>query len=173
MKNLIVIILVVLISISLGCESKNEEKTRTPNLPPQKTLKSPQQQPRVIQKQQEIDPKIAEEVLAIVHENLEATRTEDKERVLATIHKESPQYNSTVQGLDFVFVNYDLEFFLEKAEVLEVAQNDASVYYILTTRSVKGRGFLNKRDEGIHHLKKQDGKWKIFKTENISTTPIQ
>jgi DNA-binding transcriptional regulator PaaX len=70
-------------------------------------------------------------------------------------------------------MNYDLEFFMEKAEVIEVSEDGAKVYYILITRSVKGQGFLNKRDEGIHHLKKQDGKWKIFQTENISTKPIQ
>ena len=170
MKNAY-LIFVTIILILFGCDSKQEtsglkddqiQETVTP--PPPKVQ---------IKKQENIDPETEKEILAVIYENLEATRAEDKERVLATIHKNSPQYNSTVQGLEFVFANYDLEFFMEKAEVIELSENESKVYYILNTRSVKGRGFLNKSDEGIHHLKKQDGNWRIFRTENISTTPIK
>ena len=62
---------------------------------------------------------------------------------------------------------------MEKAEVIEVKENDAKVYYILITRSIRGQGFTNKRDEGIHHLKKEAEEWKIFRTENISTVPVR
>jgi hypothetical protein len=168
-KYSIWILLMLLIIVLSGCNSKREtpveRHSQGQDNPPPPRLE--------IKKQQNIDTVKEKEVLAVIYENLEATRAEDKERVLATIHKDSPQYNSTVQGLEFVFTNYDLEFFMEKAEVLEIYENDAKVYYILTTRSVKGRGFLNKRDEGFHYLKKQDGSWKIFKTENISTKPIK
>jgi hypothetical protein len=167
----LLLIIITILFILLGCESKREKSLEQegqiqemiPPPPPKAEIK----------KQENIDPKDEKEILAVINENLEATRAEDKDRVLATIHKESPQYNSTVQGLEFVFTNYDLEFFMEKAEAIELSENDSKVYYVLTTRSVKGRGFLNKRDEGIHHLKKQDGKWKIYKTEIISTTPVQ
>jgi hypothetical protein len=172
MKSIIWIFVFILVSSLAGCESK-EEMQQNQNLSPQQTLNPPQQQPKVIERQQNIDPKIAEEVLAVVYENLDATKAEDKKRVMATIHKESPQYNSTVQGLDFVFVNYDLDLNLEKTEVIKLSESEAQVYYIQTIKSVRGAGFMNKRDEGIHHLKKQDGNWKIFQTENISTTPIK
>jgi hypothetical protein len=171
MNKLKLIIVITIILSLLGCESKQETTFERED---QSQEMIPPPPPKFeIKKQENIDPEIEKEVLAVVNENLEATRVEDKERVLATIHKESPQYNSTVQGLEFVFMNYDLEFFMEKAEVIEVSEDGAKVYYILITRSVKGQGFLNKRDEGIHHLKKQDGNWKIFQTENISTKPIQ
>lgn len=161
----------IIIFILFGCDSERETTGLKDNQT-QQTVPPPP--PKVqIKKQENIDPKAEKEILAVINENLEATRVEDKDRVLATIHKDSPQYNSTVQGLEFVFANYDLEFFMEKAEVIELSENDSKVYYILNTRSVKGRGFLNKRDEGIHHLKKQDGKWRIFRTENISTNPIK
>jgi hypothetical protein len=165
------LIFIILLGILFGCESKRDTSV-VKNNQTQETVVPPP--PKVeIKKQENIDPKVEKEILAVVNENLEATRAEDKDRVLATIHKNSPQYNSTVQGLEFVFANYDLEFFMEKAEVIEISDNDSKVYYILTTRSVKGRGFLNKRDEGIHHLKKQGGKWRIFRTENISTNPVK
>jgi uncharacterized lipoprotein YehR (DUF1307 family) len=172
MKSIIWIFVFVLALTLVGCDSKEEVQQKQNLSPPPQTL-NPPQQPKVIEKQQNIDPKIAEEVLAVVYENLEATKAEDKERVLATIHKDSPQYKSTVQGLDFVFVNYDLDLNLEKTEVIKLSESEAQVYYIQTIKSVSGVGFMNKRDEGIHHLKKQDRNWKIFQTENISTTPIQ
>ncbi len=172
MNSLKMIFIGLILLLSTSCESNKEEQQK-PNLPPQQTLSPPQQQQRVIEKQQNINPKIAEEIIAVVYENLEATKQEDKERVLATIHKESPQYSSTVQGLEFVFKNYDLDLNLEKAEVIQVSESEAQVYYVQTIKSVSGAGFMNKRDEGIHHLKKFNGDWKIFRTENISTTPLQ
>ena len=162
--NKLYLIIVSILFILTGCESKQESSAEGEGQI-QEMISPP---PKVeIKKQQNIDPKAEKEVLAVVNENLEATKAEDKDRVLATIHEQSPQYSSTVQGLEFVFMNYDLEFLMEKAEVIEISENDAKVYYILTTRSVKGRGFLNKRDEGIHHLKKQDGKCLLTKIHLI------
>jgi len=169
--NKVHLIILTIIFILVGCESKQESSVERED---QIQEVIPPPPPKVeIKKQENIDPKAEKEILTVINENLEATRAEDKDRVLATIHEDSPQYSSTVQGLEFVFMNYDLEFFMEKAEVMEISEIDAKVYYILTTRSLKGRGFLNKRDEGIHHLKKQDGKWRIYQTEIISTTPVQ
>ena len=168
--NKLYLIIVLMLIILAGCESKQESSPEGEGQIQEMTSPPPKVE---IKKQENIDPKAEKEVLAVINENLEATKAEDKDRVLATIHEQSPQYSSTVQGLEFVFMNYDLEFYMEKAEVIEISENDAKVYYILTTRSVKGRGFLNKRDEGIHHLKKQNGKWRIYRTEIINTTPVQ
>lgn len=175
MKFIKMILTAVLILSAVSCKKNEQTKpvTTNQNIQQQKNINQSPPPPPVIERQQNIDKKIAEEILAVVYENLNATIAEDSKRVLATIHKDSPQYQSTVQGLEYVFTNYDLEFDLEKTEVIEVTENDAKVHYIQTTRSVRGQGFINKRDEGIHHLKKQDGEWKIFKTENISTVPLQ
>lgn len=171
MNNLTWILITVLLLLLISCDSK-EETQQNQNLPPQQNYTPPPQQ-RIIQKQENIDSTAAEEIIAVIKENLEATKLEDKERVMATIHKDSPQYGSTVQGLEFVFANYDLEFNLEKAEVIEVSESDAKVYYVQTTRAIAGPGFTNKKDEGIHHLKKYKGEWKIFETEYINTIPIR
>jgi hypothetical protein len=171
MKNLNWIFIFSVLLIFLGCESKVETMPKK-NLPQQQNITPPPQQ-RIIEKQKNIDSTVAKEIIAVIKENLEATEIEDKERVLATIHRDSPQYDSTIRGLDFVLANYDLEFNLEKVEVIEVSESDAKVYYIQTTRAIKGQGFTNKKDEGIHHLKKYKGEWKIFQTEYINTIPIR
>ena len=89
-------------------------------LPPQQ--EQPQQ---TIQKQENIDPKVAAEIIAVIRENIAATQAKDKERVLKTIHKDCPQLRSTIQGMDYVFANFDMVFDLEKIEVIELSGEDA------------------------------------------------
>ena len=78
-----------------------------------------------------IDPKIAAEIIGVIKENIAATQAKDKERVLKTIHKDCPQLRSTIQGMDYVFANFDMVFDLEKIEVIELSGEDAKVYYSL------------------------------------------
>ena len=72
-----------------------------------------------IQKQKNIDPKVSAMIIAVIKENIAATQAKDKERVLSTIAKDSPQLKSTIQGMDYVFANFDMKFELEKVEVIE------------------------------------------------------
>ena len=108
----------------------------------------------------------------MIRENIAATQAKDKERVLKTIHKDCPQLRSTIQGMDFVFANYDMVFELEKIEVIELSGEDAKVYYMQTTRAIRGQGYPPTRATGIHIMKKENGKWKIFKTEYLSNEQI-
>jgi hypothetical protein len=169
----IVIIPVIFLILFTSCKSEEEKPETTPKqgntyvLPP-----TTQQQPPAIEKQANIDPKVAEEIISVIKENLAATQAEDKERVLKTVHKDSPQLRSTKQGMDYVFDHFDLEYNLEKAEVIAVNQDEARVYYVQTTRARSGQGFQPMRAAGIHILKKENGKWKIFKTEYLGNEPI-
>ena len=176
MKSLITILLISVVVLLFSCKSEQEKPTTTATqkqgqnyvLPPETKT---QQQP--IQVDTTLDPKIAEEIIAVIKENLAATQAEDKERVLKTIHKDCPQMRSTKQGMDYVFANYDMVYNLEQAEVVEVFGDEAKVYYMQTTQAKSGKGFPPSRSTGIHILKKENGKWKIFKTEYLSNEQIQ
>ena len=176
MKSLITILLISVVVLLFSCKSEQEKPTTTTTqkqgqnyvLPPETKT---QQQP--IQVDTTLDPKIAEEIIAVIKENLAATQAEDKERVLKTIHKDCPQMRSTKQGMDYVFANYDMVYNLEQAEVIEVFGDEAKVYYMQTTQAKSGKGFPPSRSTGIHILKKENGKWKIFKTEYLSNEQIQ
>jgi hypothetical protein len=172
MKSVAVIFLLITVLIISGC--KSEEKADSPQKQGESFVLPPKQeeQQQVIRKQEKIDPVIAAEIIAVVKENIDATQAKDKERVLKTIHKDCPQLRSTIQGMDYVFANYDMEFKLEKAEVIEISGEDAKVYYVQTTKATRGEGFSPTRASGIHHMKKEDGKWKIFKTEYLTNELI-
>jgi len=177
MKNLNKAIILILISLFIhtGCEKKKREivhRTETPTVTNKELENKAPLRETVIEKQDNIDKKTADEILAVIYENINATTSEDAKRVLSTIHEDSPQRNSTVQGMEYVFSNYDLEYVLEEAEVIEIRGDKAKVHYIQTTRALQGTGFANMRAEGIHHLKKSGNAWKIFRTESLATEQI-
>lgn len=173
MKSVLIIFLLFIILIICSCKSEDEKVETAPKqgdtyvLPPKQ-----EQPPQQIVKKSNIDPKVESELIAVIKENIAATEAKDKERVLKTIHKDCPQLKSTIQGMDYVFAHFDMKFNLEQIEVLEVNNEDARIYYIQTTRAVRGEGFAPTRASGIHHMKKEDGKWKIFKTEYLTNEQI-
>ncbi len=173
MNSIIIIFSLAVLLFLSACKSEEEKPETTPRqgdtyvLPP-----TEQQPPPTLEKQANINPKVAEEIILVINENLAATQAEDKERVLKTIHKDSPQMRSTKEGMDYVFDHYDMEYNLEKAEVIQVNDQEAKVYYVQTTQARSGQGFQPMRAAGIHILKKEDGKWKIFKTEYLGNEPI-
>ena len=171
MKQILIIILITFLLVSIGCKSEEEKIETTPKQGDTYVL-PPQQQQQTIQKQENIDPKIAAELIAVIRENIAATEAKDKDRVLKTLHKDCPQRRSTIQGMEYVFANFDMKFDLEQIEVVEVTGEDAKVYYMQTTRAIRGEGFSPTRASGIHLMKKEDGKWKIFKTEYLTNEQI-
>jgi len=173
LKTGLIIISVITLFILSSCKSE-EKKIEPKQMQDQQHVLPPktQEPPQTIQKQENIDPKIAAELIAVIRENIAATEAKDKDRVLKTIHKDCPQRRSTIQGMDYVFANFDMKFDLEQIEVLEVSGEEAKVYYMQTTRAVRGAGFAPTRASGIHLMKKEDGKWKIFKTEYLTNEQI-
>jgi hypothetical protein len=170
--SFIIISIFVLILIT-GCESSTERKPVTTQQPPppvnqQNTSSTKNDFP--IQKQENIDPKIAAQIISVIKENLDANEKEDKKRVLNTIHKDSPQRQSTINGMNFVFPQYDLHFQLDKIEVLRVDGDSALVYFKQTTIPLGNKpGLAPNTSTGIHYMEKEGKDWKLFKTEFIST----
>ena len=172
MKSVLVILLGAL-TILYSC--KSEEKNNKVNLQEMQNYTPPtisEQKEQSIQKQANIDSKVAAEIIAVVKENLAATQAKDKDRVLKTLHKDCPQRQSTIKGMDYIFKNYDMMYDLKKAEVIEINGDEAKVYYEQTTRAAKGQEFQPMLSKGIHIQKKENGKWKIFKTEYLGNEPI-
>jgi hypothetical protein len=173
MKLILSIFILAFLMVFISC--KSEEKKIEPTqkqgenyvLPPKV-----EQPPQIMQKQKNINPKVAAEIIAVIKENIAATEAKDKERVLKTISKDSPQIRSTISGMDYVFANFDMKFELEKVEVIEVDGDEAKVYYVQTTQAIRGEGFAPTRASGIHQMKKENGKWKIYKTEYLTNEPM-
>jgi hypothetical protein len=177
MKYINSFILFLLIISTTGCETeKDDELNQKENQVPQVNIQKQDDQQKIevmvrFTSEEEI---IKNEILKVLQQNLDATQNEDVASVLKTIHENSPQLSSTQAGMEYVFNNYDLKYELEDVKFISITHEEVRAIYQLTTKVLRGTGLADTRSLGIHTLKKsKDGNWKIFKTEYISSGPIQ
>lgn len=180
MRNLVPLLL-ILVVILMGCESgKNDElsnelekrKNQIPDVGNQN--QSPQQKIEIMTEFTPEQAKIKDLAAAVIYRNLEATQAEDVDGVLETIDAKGPQLVSTIKGMEYVFSNYDMLYEIESLQFISISKEEVKALYQQTTKAVKGSGFANTRAVGIHTLRKaEDGKWRIFKTDYISSEQIR
>jgi hypothetical protein len=165
----------------LGCESEkndnlNDEPEKRENQIPDVSNQNqvPQQKIEIMTELTPEQEKIKNLAAAVIYGNLEATQDEDVQGVLATLDVKGPQLQSTIKGMEYVFSNYDMVYEIEKLQFISINDEEVKALYQQTTKAVMGTGFTNTRSVGIHILKKsKDGKWKLFKTDYISSEPLR
>jgi hypothetical protein len=109
----------------------------------------------------------AEEASAVVRANLAGIDTENVEASMAEIHPDSPGYNQTKEIAKKLAQAYNLRATLQDVSVVSITPDEARVHFIQTSKKVSGPAYRNNRIEGIHTLKKYQGKWKMYGTETI------
>ena len=181
MKHISSVILFIMMPLLIaGCESNenkslDEEIQNNTDQLPENFLQNQNKQPE-LKPLTNLTPeqkKIRVEAFGIIKENLEATQAEDKERVLRTIHEDSPQLRSTKEGMEYVFKNFEMAYELEDMQLLSITEDEVKVLFKQTTKSLSGTGFTNTRSIGIHTLKRsKDGKLKLFSSEYLQTEHI-
>ena len=181
MKNLSSIILFLLMYfVAIGCNTDNDssfddEIQKRKGQAPKTNLQSQNTQPQLkpLTNLTLEQKRIKVEAFGILKENLEATQAEDVERVLKSIHENSPQLRSTKEGMVYVFQNFDMVYELEDMHLLSTDNDEVKVLFKQTTKSLSGTGFTDMRSVGIHTLKRsKDGKLKIFSSEYLQTEKI-
>ncbi len=106
---------------------------------------------------------VAEDVRAVVEENMAATQGEDMERMMNTIHRKSPSYQATRQQVAPLFQQYDLTYELNDYEFVGLTGEFAVIKVLQTTRKVGGVGaFNNNQIELLQAFKKEGGQWKFW-----------
>jgi len=166
--------------INAGCESKennspNEEIQNSTDQQPKNNLQNQNTQPEIrpLTNHTPEQKKLRVEAFGVIKENLEATQAEDAERVLRTIHEDSPQLRSTKEGMAYVFKNFEMAYELEDMQLLSASEDEVKVLFKQTTKSLSGTGFTNTRSIGIHTLKRsKDGKLKLYSSEYLQTEHI-
>lgn len=164
---------ILILNIFAGCKSSTDKKPETTKQQPppvnNQTVTPPQTQSQVEQKSA-LNAEVSKEIIAVIKKNMEATEKKDKQAVLNTIHKDSPQRESTIKGLDFVFKQYNFHFQLDDVRVLEVLGDSAVVYFKQTTIPVgKQQGVSANTAEGFDYMKKEGNEWKIYSTRFLNT----
>ena len=104
-------------------------------------------------------------VFSAIKDNLNAMQNKDVEGVMATVHPESPLFGSTRQALLNLFQKYDLRITLTDLKIVSATPEEVKVSFVQKTERLKGPEDLQSSlCDGVHTLRKDHGKWKIYNT---------
>ncbi len=106
-----------------------------------------------------------EDIFWVIYENIRASNYEDIDRYMSTIHSRSPGYRVTKNSIEDIFADYDLSYHVSNLRVIEQEKNKATIYFVLTTKHIRGPAFRDNRVYGEMTLRKEDGRWKIYNQE--------
>jgi hypothetical protein len=103
-----------------------------------------------------------DDVVQVVFDNIFAANREDVGAYMATIHPNSPGYNTTHETIKIASSLYDLSYEIFIPEMLEQGRSEAVISFVLTTRKIRGPAFQDNIVTGEMTLRKHEGEWKIY-----------
>jgi hypothetical protein len=108
-----------------------------------------------------------------IEDNVQAINKKDLDAFMATIHPNAPTFASTRDTVGKMFRSVDLKFTVKDLKVITSSPEEAQVSFVQTTEKAGGDApFQNRIMEGVHTLRPDNGKWKIFGTAPIKVTPL-
>ncbi|WP_075618271.1 DUF2628 domain-containing protein [Paenisporosarcina indica] len=111
---------------------------------------------------------IEEEILDLIQENTRALESEDQEKYMSMIHKNSDisLYEQTKETIESLFDYYDIAYDIRDIEFLSVTDEQVKVRLTQTTTLLEGGDDFRDNDSIlIHTFKPQDGTWKFSTSE--------
>lgn len=109
----------------------------------------------------------------VIEDNVHAVEKKDVEAVMATIHPKAPSFGSTREIVGEMFKVLELKCSLSDLKVVTASPEEARVDFIQKTEKIGGSGeFQNNIVKGVHILRPDEGKWKIFNTIQTSVTGL-
>ena len=115
---------------------------------------------------------LPDDVIAVIYENIRASNAKDFNRYMATIHADSPAYNTTEETIETAFSDeFTLSYKISDVYIVEQGSNKAIVHFTLTTKLVSGSiSFRDNQVTGKMTLRREDGSWKIYdqKVDNVA-----
>ena len=100
-----------------------------------------------------------------IQDNVKAFEKKDVDAVMATIHPQSPSFAATRDLVGQMFQSLDFKCTLSDLKVVTASPDEARVSFVQKTEKTGGDApFPNNIEQGIHTLRPDNGKWKIFGT---------
>ena len=114
-----------------------------------------------------------EVLFGVIHENVHALEKKDVETVMATIHPDSPAFAGTKDAVEEMFKSVDLKYTLSDLRIESATPEEVKVSFKQKTEKIGERGqFVSNIVEGIHTLRPDKGRWKIYKTLQTKVTDL-
>ena len=103
-----------------------------------------------------------ESIESLLDANIQAYQEEDLDRVMNTMHPNSPSNSEVKQISEYAFEYYDISYEKNSFEVVSLSDSDAIVRITQTARTMQSSDFKNNRTTSLQTLKKYNGQWKFF-----------
>jgi len=105
----------------------------------------------------------------VIQANIDYMTTENLDGVMSTIHPESPSFKTTENLAKQLFKIFNLNYKIEKLEVTNENEQEATVNFIQLTTKISGPQFKNNRIQGVHIVRKDGDSWKLYSTKILNT----
>ena len=118
----------------------------------------------------ELEPTDSPDVVtAVIYANIRAANSKNFDAYMATIHSDSPVYDTTARELKNAFSDeFTLSYWVSDVYIIDQTSNRATAHFVLTTRLKSGPiNFRDNRVEGEMQLRKENGAWKIYNQDVI------
>ncbi|MEW6077727.1 MAG: nuclear transport factor 2 family protein [Thermodesulfobacteriota bacterium] len=111
---------------------------------------------------------------AVIENNVTALQEENVEKYMSTLHPDSQGYARMKAICPQIFQIYDLQHKLIDIKVLDVSGDTARVRTTQEARRIAGpENYRSNRSTMVHTLKKDQGQWKIFQSDQESMENIE
>ena len=108
-----------------------------------------------------------------IEDSARAVEKKDLDALMATVHPKSPAAQSTRASMSELLQAVTLKCTLSDLHIVTASPKEARVSFTQKTEKVAGDiDFPNNIIQGVHVLKPDDGRWKIFTTIRTSLTDI-
>ena len=109
-----------------------------------------------------------------IQDNVSALDKKDIEAVMGTIHPSAPTFDSTRSIVSQMFQALDLKYTLSDLKVVTSSPDEAQVSFVQKTEKQSGDApFQSNIVEGVHTLRPDGGKWKIYRTVQTKVTDLE
>jgi hypothetical protein len=109
-----------------------------------------------------------------IQDNANAFDRKDVEAVMATIHPKSPGFDANRGIVADMFSKVTLKFVVSDLKVITSSPEEARVSFKQETDKVVGDQMIPLNIvEGVHTLRPDNGKWKIFSTDTTNTRRLE
>lgn len=114
-------------------------------------------------------------VFKTVEDNVRAMEHKDIDGVMATVHPKSSGASSEARAeIEGIFARYDLKYTLSDMKIVSETPEEVRVRFVQKTEKSGGDAdFTDFIVEGVHSLRKDGDKWKLFDIVITKTTPVK
>ncbi|MCB9286578.1 MAG: hypothetical protein H6560_04610 [Lewinellaceae bacterium] len=104
-------------------------------------------------------------LIQLVRENIQAMEDEDLDKAMSIMSENMKGVEGNRIFTQQMFDVYDLDYEIEKINVIEQAENKAQIELAYTIKKINGAEFYDQRNRVLLHFIKENNEWKVIRRD--------